>query len=125
MKIDVVEVVKKKFGDKCSGEIYNYLKDLVLKKPDDKLIDELMLIKKLFSNRIRVLILILLSQAALPVCALTSILNVDQTLVSHNLSVLKKLGITREERVGKYRVYSLNKKKLKRILQTAISTILA
>ena len=125
VRVNVVEEVKKKFGERCSEEIYKYVKDLVIEKPDSKVIDELIIIKKLFSNRIRISILILLSQAALPVCALVSILNVDQTLISHNLSMLKRLGIAKEERIGKYRVYSLNKKKLKRILQNAISAILS
>jgi len=120
----VAEEVKKRYGDKCFEEIYEYIKDLILKKPDSKVIDRLMFIKKLFSNKTRVSILILLSQAALPVCALVSVLNVDQTLVSHNLSALKKLGIVKEERIRRYRVYSLDKERLKRILQNAISAIL-
>ncbi len=124
MRINVAEEVKKRYGDKCFEEIYEYIKDLILKKPDSKVIDRLMFIKKLFSNKTRVSILILLSQAALPVCALVSVLNVDQTLVSHNLSALKKLGIVKEERIRRYRVYSLDKERLKRILQNAISAIL-
>ncbi|RLE59488.1 MAG: hypothetical protein DRJ32_04535 [Thermoprotei archaeon] len=124
MRINVAEEVKKRYGDKCFEEIYEYIKDLILEKPDSKVIDRLMFIKKLFSNKTRASILILLSQAALPVCALVSVLNVDQTLVSHNLSALKKLGIVKEERIRRYRVYSLDKERLKRILQNAISAIL-
>ena len=124
MRINVVEEVKERFGDRWSGEIYECIKDLVVEKPDSRVIDELMLVKKLFSNKIRISILILLSQAALPVCVLASVLDVDQTLISHNLSVLKKLGVVKEERIGKYRVYSLDKERLKRILQNAISAIL-
>jgi len=124
VRINVAEEVKKRYGDKCFEEIYEYIKDLILEKPDSKVIDRLMFIKKLFSNKTRASILILLSQAALPVCALVSVLNVDQTLVSHNLSALKKLGIVKEERIRRYRVYSLDKERLKRILQNAISAIL-
>ena len=124
MRINVAEEVKKRYGDKCFEEIYEYIKDLILEKPDSKVIDRLMFIKKLFSNKTRASILILLSQAALPVCALVSVLNVDQTLVSHNLSALKKLGIVKEERIRRYRVYSLDKERLKWILQNAISAFL-
>jgi len=120
----VAEEVRKKFGDKCYGEIYNYIKDLIIEKPDKRTINELMLIKRIFSNEIRLSILLLLSQASLPVCALVLILNKDQTLISHNLSILKKLGIIQEKKVGRYRVYSLNKAKLREKIEHAFSALL-
>ena len=121
MRINVAEEVKKKIGDKCFGEIYEYIKNLIIEKPDGNVIDELMVLKRVFSNRIRISILMLLSQANLPVCALVSILDKDQTLISHNLSELKKLGVVKEKKIGKYRFYSLVKSRLTKLLQDAMS----
>ena len=122
--INVAEEVRKKFGDKCSKEIYSYIKDLIIEKPDERAINDLMLIKRIFSNETRASILLLLSQASLPVCALASIINKDQTLISHNLSILRKLNIIREKKVGKYRIYSLNKAKLREKIEHAFSALL-
>jgi len=116
----VAEEIKKKFGDKCFREIYEYIKNLIIEKPDGNVINELIVLKRLFSNRIRISILMLLSQANLPVCALVSILDKDQTLISHNLSELKKLGVVEEKKIGKYRFYSLVRSRLIKLLQDAM-----
>ena len=73
--------------------------------------------QKIFSNIVRISILSLLAQASLPVCALVAILGRDQTLISHNLTALKRMGIIHEKRVKKYKIYSLDEEKIRELFE--------
>jgi len=123
MPIKVEEAIRKKLGHRCLEYIHEYIKDLFVEKPNKALLDNIMLLKKIFHNKIRSSIIFLLAQATLPVCGLISILDKEQTLISHNLSELKKCGIIEEQKVGKYRFYKLNKEKLRKILNDIISIL--
>lgn len=52
-------------------------------------------------------ILYLLHQSPLPVCVIAYILKQDRTLISHNLTTLKKLGLVKVEQVKRFNIYSL------------------
>ncbi|WP_169696944.1 ArsR family transcriptional regulator [Staphylothermus marinus] len=49
----------------------------------------------------------MLSQIELPVCIISSILGLEQSLVSHHLAVLRRANIVGTKNVGKYRFYYL------------------
>jgi len=52
-------------------------------------------------------ILYLLYQSPLPVCVIAYILKQDRTLISHDLAILKKLGLVKVEQVKRFNIYSL------------------
>ncbi|MET1160343.1 MAG: ArsR family transcriptional regulator [Thermoprotei archaeon] len=53
-------------------------------------------------------------------CIITSILGVDQTLVSHHLALLRREKLVKTRSIGKYRVYSLADKKIIELLDCLI-----
>ena len=116
MGLNVVEKIKEIYGDRCSEGIREHLEGVHVEEPDSAIVKKISKLEKIFSNEIRVSILLLLAQSPLPVCALVAVLNKDQTLISHNLTALKKLGVISEKRFKKYRIYSLRKDKIKELL---------
>lgn len=123
LKIKVVDALKASNNAKCGVQIEELLHDLEVKTPREEDIQAFIELKNVFSNQTRISILLLLAQADLPVCAIFSVLKLDQTLVSHNLKYLKKIDVVKEEKMGKYRIYSLNKEKLIEMLRRAESII--
>jgi len=121
LKINVIEEIRRIFGDKCLKDIAEYIEDVSIKKPQKEDIEKCLLLKKIFSNIVRISILSLLAQAPLPVCALVAILGKHQTLISHNLTALKEMGIIHEQRVKKYKIYSLNKEKIRELFEDICS----
>ncbi len=123
MKISVIEEIRKVFESKCLEDIAEYLENVFIQKPQKEKIKKFLLLKKIFSNPTRISILLLLAQAPLPVCALTAILGKHQTLISHNLTALKEMGIIHEQRVKKYKIYSLNKEKIRELIKDICSLL--
>jgi len=123
LEINVIEEIRRVFGDECLEDIAEHLENTLIKKPQKEKIKKCLLLKKIFSNPTRISILSLLAQTPLPVCALAAILGKDQTLISHNLTALKKTGIIREQRVKKYRIYSLNKEKIRELIKDIFSLL--
>lgn len=62
---------------------------------------------KLFTDELRVRLLMLLDRKELSVCQLMGITDASQPLVSHNLSMLYRGGFLDERRDGKLRFYSI------------------
>ncbi|MCD6503003.1 MAG: transcriptional regulator [Thermoplasmata archaeon] len=81
--------------------------DIELRLPDDKQVRTLERILAAIQNPTRMKILGLLAQAELPVCLITEVLGLDQTLVSHHLRVLRGAGLVDVKVFGKYRFYCL------------------
>ena len=123
VSINVIEQIKRIYSGKCLEDIGEELEGVFVEKPTKTDIQKLSLIGKLFSNEVRTKILLLLAQAPLPVCALVAILGKDQTLISHNLAFLKRIGVVEEKRVKRYRIYSLKKNFLKEVLSEAIKAL--
>ena len=123
LKINVIEEIRRVFGDKCLEDIAGYLENVLIKKPQKEDIEKCLLLKKIFSNPTRISILSLLAQTPLPVCAIVAILGRDQTLISHNLTALKEMGIIHEQRVKKYKIYSLNKEKIRELIKDICSLL--
>ncbi len=80
---------------------------LEIKIPGREL-SELNHIFKYFSDPTRLKILSLLYlNGSLPVCIISHVLDLDQTLVSHHLKTLLKAGLVQYKREGKFKLYSL------------------
>jgi len=71
---------------------------------------------KALSGMTRVRILLLLMDRDLCVCELMFILKMEQSRVSHQLQVLKNAGLVRDEREGKWMIYSISPAKKKMVL---------
>ncbi len=112
---DILDNVK----DKCRVELMDTKvinEDMELDVLDEKTTKEVVELFKILSNPIRIKIIHLLKQHDMPVCLLTLLLGVDQTLVSHHLATLKKAGIVEVKTAKKFRIYSLNRDQVKRMM---------
>ncbi|ASJ15723.1 transcriptional regulator [Thermococcus chitonophagus] len=78
---------------------------------------------KIISNPIRYGILKMLMDRWMCVCLIAEALEVDQTLVSHHLRILKELGILEEKKEGKLRFYTTNKEKLREYLDALLEDL--
>lgn len=70
---------------------------------------------KAISEENRFQIIKLLSEKTLCVCEIEAKLKIPQNLVSHHISVLKKVGLIDNCRCGKNNYYSLNKQSLNKL----------
>lgn len=86
---------------------------LLLSKTD---LNALSLLFKALSNEYRIRILNLLRKGPKSVNEIAEALSVEQTAISHNLNCLTFCGLVTGERVGKTRVYSLNKETVEPLL---------
>ena len=67
-------------------------------------------------SKSRLKIINLLRKKSMNVSEIVKEMNIDQTMVSHNLGRLKHCGFITNEKKGKYRYYKLNEKTIKPIL---------
>jgi DNA-binding transcriptional ArsR family regulator len=65
---------------------------------------------KLFSDRSRIRLLLLLEKKELCVCQLMGVLDMSQPLISRNLSLLAKAGFLDSKRDGKLMFYKIKKR---------------
>ncbi|QOR94770.1 winged helix-turn-helix transcriptional regulator [Thermosphaera chiliense] len=81
--------------------------DLDIKIPGKELEGLIHVFKQLSDpTRLKILSLLYLN-GSLPVCIISYVLGLDQTLVSHHLKTLLKAGLVQYKRTGKYKMYSL------------------
>jgi len=99
-------------------EKYHEILDKEITLPEK--LNEISKILKVLSNPVRLKIVWLLAEHDMPVCLIATILNKDQTLISHHLRVLKEHGIVKENAIGKFKYYITNKTELRKILETLI-----
>jgi DNA-binding transcriptional ArsR family regulator len=65
---------------------------------------------KLIADETRLKIIMMLSRRDMCVCEIMDELGMSQPAVSHHLRILKKKGIVRDDKDGRWVFYSLNKK---------------
>ena len=91
-----------------------------LLNPEDEIPTELrrdvVEFSKTISNPIRAAILKMLADRWLCVCLISEALGQDQTLISHHLRTLKRLGLVHERKEGKLHFYRTNREALRRYL---------
>ncbi|CAB48994.1 ArsR/SmtB family transcription factor [Pyrococcus abyssi] len=78
---------------------------------------------KVISNPIRYGILKMLRDKWMCVCLISKALDVDQTLVSHHIRILKEAELLEERREGKLRFYRTNKEKFMEYLRAVMEEI--
>lgn len=81
------------------------------KPPRDKLSRYVRVIKTL-SNATRLEILWLLSRYEVPVCVLSTVINKEQSLVSHHLRELRDAGLVKERQRGRLKFYVVDRRRL-------------
>lgn len=83
-------------------------------------IDEASQIFKILSNEIRLKMLVSLEDKAISVNELSALLNVEQSSVSHQLSILKKHQLVDSTRIGKSIYYQLDDPHILDIVNEAV-----
>ncbi|MCQ0027791.1 ArsR/SmtB family transcription factor [Pediococcus pentosaceus] len=84
------------------------MKQKKLKLIDDVMLAETQKILSLLKNPVRLQILYILSQQSLSVSEIVELLHLDQSLVSHHLSDLRKYQLVSTKRDGKSIFYELD-----------------
>ena len=109
--IDLSKALRNIYTDdgKCSKLLSKFINEsnVNIKMPSYVEVRKLSSLFYILSNPIRLQIIYLLYQNPLPVCVISKILGVDQTLVSHYLSYMKEEKIITYESVGKFRIYKI------------------
>ena len=75
--------------------------------PDDELLGDLSDLFKVFGDSTRIKILYALFESEMCVCAISELLKMTQSAISHQLAVLKKNALVSSRREGKTVMYSL------------------
>lgn len=73
-----------------------------------------------FSDETRLKIVILLTINTLCVGDISKVLNINQTTVSHQLKILRNLGIVDFDRVGKTIIYYIKNKEIEHVLDLSV-----
>lgn len=97
-------------GDTCScNVIHQDVVDIVRNKiPKDETLNNLAELFKVFGDLTRVKILHVLYQSEMCVCDVATLLEMNQSAISHQLRVLKQARLVKYRRDGKVVYYSLD-----------------
>lgn len=97
-------------NEKC--EYFHIHKDMVenvkSKMPCDEQLYDLADLFKVFGDTTRIKILYALFESEMCVCDIATLLNMEQSAISHQLKVLKQSKLVRSRRQGKSVIYSLD-----------------
>ncbi|MGL4383245.1 MAG: ArsR/SmtB family transcription factor [Bacilli bacterium] len=102
-----------------STKIANLKKHL---KDSDTIID-LVTFFKVFGDKTRMNILMLLAQEEVCGCDICDVLEMEQSNVSHQLKVLRKNRLVKTKKVGKHIYYSLNDDHITLIIEMGLTHI--
>jgi len=106
----LTEILNKPGIEKCVSGLREIMKEYLNYEIKEVNQEKLSSLNKIFSalaNPIRLKILTYLMQMPLPVCIITELLGLEQTLVSHHLKTLRDSGLITVEVRGKYRFYRI------------------
>ncbi len=106
--------------ENCEHIFDNELKNV---KMDENLIEKLENFYSAFSTASRIKILYALTKSKFCVCELGTLLNMTKSAVSHQLKLLKELGLIKGEKSGKEVVYSLQDAHVKDLIEISIDHI--
>lgn len=91
--------------------------------PSEEVLEKTAEVFKVFGDKTRIRILAALSEGEMCVCCLCDLLEMSQSAVSHQLSVLKAARLIKNRREGKQIYYSLDDAHIGAILYTGISHV--
>ena len=91
--------------------------------PSETVLEKTAEVFKVFGDKTRIRILAALSEGEMCVCCLCDLLDMSQSAVSHQLSVLKAARLIKSRREGKQMYYSLDDAHIGAILCTGISHV--
>lgn len=105
--------------EKCANCMFNTRITDRLKNeiPDDKMVQELSDVFKIFGDVTRIKILWVLFDAEKCVYDISERIGMTQSAISHQLRVLKQARLVKAKRVGKKTFYSLDDEHVKRIIE--------
>lgn len=92
--------------------------------PDEDPVYEVAELFKVFGDSTRTRIICALSISELCVCDLSSILNMSQSAISHQLRILKQGRIVKNRRAGKVVYYSLDDDHIKSLFSIAFAHVM-
>ncbi len=92
--------------------------------PNDQVLTKVAEVFKIFGDPTRIRILAALSEGEMCVCCLCDLLEMSQSAVSHQLSILKAANLIKSRREGKQIYYSLDDAHIGAILCTGIAHVL-
>lgn len=92
--------------------------------PSSKVCNSLALFYSIFADSTRLKIIIALLLSEMCVNDIASILNINQTTVSHQLKILKSCGAVTSKRENKYIFYKVNNKFINNIMINGVDFIL-
>ena len=99
------------------------LDDINLYMPSSSDMQQMADFFSLFSDLTRIRILSLLSMGECCVNDISSILNINQTTVSHQLKMLRANNIVKFRRVGKVIFYSISNKKINTLMNSVVNCV--
>ena len=98
-------------------EVYEDLLKIVKETmPDEKELNDLADLFKIFGDYTRIRILFVLFEAEVCVCDLAAVLSMTQSAISHQLRILKQNKLVKSRREGKSVFYSLADDHVRRII---------
>lgn len=101
-------------------DIVDWVKD---KMPDEDVLIDLSELFKIFGDSTRVKILWALYESEMCVCDISSLLNMSQSAISHQLRILKQTDLVKNRRAGRVVFYSLKDEHVKRIIDQGLAHI--
>ncbi len=104
-------------GEKKQREILDYM-------PNGDILDMLASYFQAYSDPTRIKVLSALSMSELCVNDISTLLNLNQTTVSHQLKLLRTLGMVRYKRDGKVIYYSLANKNVSDIMMNGVEYLM-
>ena len=93
------------------------------KMPDEDVLFDLSELFKVFGDSTRIRILYCLFASEMCVCDIATLLNMTQSAISHQLSVLKKSKLVKSRRDGKTIFYSLADSHVRAILDQGVEHV--
>jgi ArsR family transcriptional regulator len=98
-------------------DVVNNVRDQM---PQDETLYDLAELFKVFGDTTRIKILCALFEAEMCVCDIASLLNMNQSAISHQLRVLKQARLVKYRKDGKVVYYSLDDEHIKQILDLGL-----
>lgn len=99
------------------------VKKVLDNQPNEEVLYDLAELFKVFGDTTRIRILYALMESELCVSDLSSILNMNQSAISHQLRILKDAKLVRYRREGKIIVYALDDEHIRTLLSVGMNHV--